>query len=67
MYKTIFVLENELALLEELLNDLAEQGYRAVFFLHTVGRLMVIMEFKPGPGRPKVKKSNEDDEALLGA
>lgn len=60
MYKTFFVLENQLALLEDEMNELAEQGYRAIFFMHTNNRLMVVMELKRGPGRPTKKEADEE-------
>lgn len=65
MYKVLFVLENQLALLEEQMNEMAEQGYRATYFLHTNSRLMVVMEYSRGPGRPR-KKETDDELIKLG-
>ena len=70
MYKTVYVADKDLASLESILNDAANDGYRWVDMIRNNGHIIVVMEqampssfvAQAKRGRPK----KEESEGKLG-
>lgn len=71
MYKVLFVSDNNVSLLETMLNDAAQAGYRWVHAFNSVGRNVIILsndspvaeaqEEKRKPGRPRKVVTEEEN------